>query len=249
MAAAALQALRRTVTVDWRAAAAAQAKALLLRTAREGHARIMREQAARAGVIPEWDAYANSPGNTSLETVRLPGPIVYRYRYRREILLIARELLRSNSPVESGEYRNGHFFLVNGLLTDKLPAQIAETDEVGVTNIVPYARRLEVGKTKSGRAFVLRVEPRIYERVAKRMLVPRYGRVADIEFGYVTLPNAYVVTGGLQRRTPHYAIGVRVQTQKHGDVVYEAGTAKIRKRRHMVGSQVQAPAIFVGQLR
>lgn len=227
MASAALQAIRRRVTIDWRELSQQQAKELLLRTAREGHAKIMREQSLRSGVVPEWSAYANSPGNTNLESVRLPGPIVYTYRYRREIVLVAMKELYAASPVDSGLYRKSHTLFLNGL-----PAAASTPIKPGVdvwlANPVPYARRLEIGKTESGRDFLVSVPNRIYERVAKK-LQTRYRNAASIRFGYITVPNAYIIKG---RLAPSYAIG----------------GGKRRKRRQQTGKPVRAPAIFIEAL-
>lgn len=224
MASAALQAIRRRVTVDWRALSQQQAKELLIRTAREGHARIMREQSLRSGVIPEWDAYANSPGNTNLESVRLPGPIVYRYRYLREVVLVAIRELEAASPIDSGRYKRSHKLWINGHEAP-LNAVIKAGDEVWIANDVPYARRLEVGKTQSGRDFLVSVPNRIYERVAKK-LMSRYRNAAGITNGYVTLPGAWEIKGRLP-------------------ATYPIGGGKHRKRRQRIGERVRAPAIFI----
>lgn len=227
----ALAALRRIVTVDWRDLSQAQAKDLLIRTAQAGHERIMREQAMRAGFIPEWEAYANSPGNTNLQSVRLPGPIVYKYRYLRELVVTAIRELQAISPVDSGRYRNSHTLYINGQPQALGYANIKSGDEVWITNPVPYARRLEVGKTQTGRDFLISVPNRIYERMAKQILPRRFRNTAAFEFGYVTLPGAWKIKG---RLPPTYPIGVN-------------GT-KHRKRRQNIGEPVRAPAIFIKAL-
>ncbi len=225
MPSAALRAIRQHITVDWKQRSEAEGKALLLRVARLGHDRIMRDQAQRAGVIPEWEAYANTPGNTNLDSVVLPGPIVYRYRYLREILIAAIKELERRSPVESGRYKNSHTVWVNGLPVP-LDTPIKAGDEVWIANPVPYARRLEVGKRQDGRDFLLSVPNRIYERTAKQFLIPRYRNTAAISVIYVTLPGAWVIRGGLP---PTYPIG----------------GGRVRKRRQRVGEKVQAPAILI----
>lgn len=222
---AALEATRRRILVEWPQQIQTDAKALLLRVASEGHARIMREAAQRSEVIPEWDAYANTPGNTNLASVRLPGPIVYRYRYLRETILTAIKMLEEASPTAgSGKYKNSHTVWINGIQAS--PSTIIKsTDEVFIANSVPYARRLEVGKTKSGRDFLISVPNRIYERTAKR-LKTRYRNVADISMGYVTLPGAYVIKGRLPSS-------------------YGLPSGKRRKRVQKAGEAVRAPAIFI----
>lgn len=223
----ALQALRRTITVTWPAQANVEAKALLLRVAREGHARIMAEQVARGGIVPEWDAYADTHGNANLESVKIPnGRLVYRYRYTREVLTVALAELRKASPVVSGLYRDSHTLFINGIAMTGAPPALKAGDEIFIANPVPYARRLEVGLTESGRAFVVQVPPRIYERVLKQILIPRYRNVAKLSLDYVTIPDAYIIKG---RLPSHYIAkgGIR------------------RRRRQPVGQPVRSPAIVI----
>lgn len=229
MVSAALQSFRRTVTVAWPLDAKEKAQKTLVRVARAGHAAIMAEQTARAGFAPEFEAYANNPGNTNLDSVVLPGPIVYRYRYVREILTVALDELRKASPVVSGLYRDSHTLFINGIPVAGTAPSIKAGDEVFIANPVPYARRLEVGKTESGRSFVLQVAPNIYERVMKRVLIPRYRNVAKLSLTYVTIPDAYIIKG----RLPSHYIA--------------KGGAR-RKRRQPVGQPVRSPAIVISLL-
>ena len=229
MASQALQAFRRTVTVAWPKHADEEARKLLVSTARAGHAKIMAEQISRAGIAPDFDAYANTPGNTNIETVKVPGGmIVYRYRYAREILTVALEELRKASPVISGLYRDSHTLFINGVAVTNpgTSASLKAGDEIFIANPVPYARRLEVGLTESGRAFVIQTQPRIYERTLKNILIPRYRNVAKLSLDYVTIPDAYIIKG---RLPSHYIAkgGVR------------------RRRRQQVGQPVRAPAIVI----
>ncbi|MFN4283515.1 MAG: hypothetical protein ACK4NA_12835 [Alphaproteobacteria bacterium] len=234
-----LAAFRQTITVAWPKTAAAEAKAHLLRVARAGDAEIRRAAAARAGYPPDVTAFANRPGNPNLDAVTLPGPIVYLYDYRREIVDVALGALLKASPVESGRYAMSHMLFVNDQPVEALPSRLDESDEIMIANPLPYARRLEIGKTKSGRDFVLRVPNRIYERVAKSVLIPRYRNLADIVFTYVTLPDAYVVKGKLPAR---YGIN---ETRRSRSTLGEAGTGKSRKRNQKPGEPIRAPAIFI----
>jgi hypothetical protein len=96
-------------------------------------------------------------------------------------------------------------------------------------NMVPYARRIEIGKTKSGRSFALQVENRIYERTAKDAKA-KFGKAADIQFGYRESVGAYSLK---QDQVSRYFIGGRI---------YHAPT--IRKDRAK-GTAVSTPAIIV----
>lgn len=231
MANASLQSFRRTVTVNWPKHQDDQAKELLLKTAMAGHEKTMREQTARAGYAPDFDAYANHPGNTDLRSVVLPGPIVFKYRYVREVVSEILKALRAASPITNGDYVRGHTIFVNGVAVPQLPARLKHGDEVMISNPVPYARRIEIGKTESGRAFVMQVPNRIYARVAQRMAT-RYRNSAHIEFDYVNLSDAYIGKGKLRGR---YAYTDR------------KGIKRSRARSPRKGA-VQSPAIIIGTL-
>jgi hypothetical protein len=182
---ASLQSFRRVVTIEWPKHAQDGGKELLLRVARQGHAQIMNEAVARVGSQPVWEAYANRPGNANLDTVVLPGPIVYLYHYTTEVVEQAMLLLQRMSPVRSGLYAKSHTIWANGHRIDQAPKRLVE--EIIISNPVPYARKIEVGKTRSGRPFVIQVPNHIYERAAK-VLQARYRNVAKIEFNYVRIP-------------------------------------------------------------
>lgn len=224
MASARLQAFRRTVTVEWPKQQEDGARKHLVATARSGHAKIMRESLVRAGGQPDFEAFANRPGNTNLDSVVLPGPIVYRYRYLREAVVFALAALRKASPVVSGAYRNSHRVFIDGIPVDGVPAQINPGSTIMISNLVPYARRLEVGKTQSGRAFVIQVPPHIYERVTAQVRA-RFGNVGKVTMGYANIPNAHVIKG----RLPGW---------------YIASNGRPRRRRQSTGQPVPAPAMF-----
>lgn len=230
MASAASQAIRRTVTAVWPKHQEAGAKAHLLRVARDGHAGIMRRQGN-----PAFEAYANRPGNTNLESVVLPGPIVYTYSTIRSVVEAALDALERASPVDSGDYARSHTVFVNGVAVDVLPASIKPSDEVMIVNPMPYARRLEIGKTESGRDFLISVPNRIYERVAKNVLIPRYRNSAKITFTYVTVPEAY-------RYKRDNAARSWLANKKRWYV-------RPKQRQDRVkGAVVQSPAILISQL-
>jgi hypothetical protein len=226
----ALQAFRRTVTVDWKKGMEADAKALLIRTARQGHAEIMRRQGN-----PAFEVYANRPGNTNIESVVLPGPIVYKYSNIKSIVEVALDELRKASPVVSGDYVRSHMLFVNGVAVNVLPETVKPSDEIMIANPVPYARKIEIGKTKTGRDFVVQVPNRIYERVAKSALIPRYRNVAAITFGYVTLPDAYRYKKDNAARSWLAAKGRWYVSPK-------------QRKDRVKGAVVQSPAIFISQI-
>lgn len=181
------QLIRRIVTIDWPNQIEADGKALLIRTARNGHQQIIADAAAK-GLQPSWEAYANTPGNSNLETVRLPGPIVYNYRYLSDLILFALTELQRQSPIDSGTYKRSHTVYVNDQPVGvTIPSSIKAGDKIYIANPVPYARRLEIGRAQHGaRPFLISVPNRIYERVAEMTKAEGKGR-AKIRMGYVDL--------------------------------------------------------------
>jgi hypothetical protein len=228
MAAAALQSFRRTVEIAWPKHREVEGRKVLVQVARQGHAKIMMDYRAM-GAEPNWEAYANTPGQTNLDAVILPGPIVYRYRLLSDITEVALTALQKASPVRSGLYAKSHTIFINGQQVGRAPRILKRGDQIMISNPVPYARRLEIGKTTSGRDFLISVPNRIYETVAKRVLIPKYRNMAKITFGYANIPPAWVIKGKLPS---HYIA---------------KGGAR-RMRRQSVGSTVNAPAIFIEPL-
>jgi len=181
-----IQLIRRTVTIDWPKKVETDGKALLIDTAHNGHKQILADDAAK-GLYPTWEAYANHPGNSNLESVVLPGPIVYNYRYLVDLIEFALDELRRQSPVSSGNYKRSHTVYVNDQpVGDTIPKTISASDQIYIANPVPYARRLEVGKRRNGAPFVIQVPNHIYERVAQMVEAEGKGR-AKIRMGYVDL--------------------------------------------------------------
>jgi len=189
-----LEAFKKIVTVDWPAHQEREARAHLLRVANDGHQKVMNDAQMRSGVKPDFDAYANTPGNANLQSVKLPGPIVFRYRYIREVLLEALKQLQAASPVGTGAYQRSHQIFINGALVPGVPASVKASDEFMIANTRPYSRKIELGKTKSGRNFVISVPNRVYERAFRRLRA-KFGQLVKIEYAFVSLPGGYSLKG------------------------------------------------------
>ena len=183
---------------------------------RDLHARVLQDQRSRAGVAPGFRHVVDGKVGAGFESVKPGGRIVTVYDYRREIALFALAALRSSSPASSGRYRGAHFFMINGREARELPETIEDGATITISNSAPYARRLEVGKKKDGSAFVVQVPPRIYERVAKQVVGPRYRKVAKIAFTYVDLAGAYRLKGN-QKKRRRTAKGWQVQQSQSAD--------------------------------
>lgn len=135
------------------------------------------------GRVPPHQTFVDGRPNAPLESVNPErGVIAFEFDLVFDVLRWIGDALIERSPVVSGEYRRGHTLFADGAeipIGDELPI----ADEYSFTNTVPYARKIEIGKTKSGRAFVIQVEPRIYERTAREAR-SRFGNVAKIEYTF-----------------------------------------------------------------
>lgn len=221
-------AFKNTITVSFLDKCQVAAKRKLIEVAKATNETILKEQVARSGIKPDVEVYVNRPGNTNLESVVLPGPIVYNYRYRRELVVKALLALVKLSPVDSGDYRDSHTLFVNGSAALGPIPDLKPTDELLIANTVPYARRIEIGRTRSGRPFVRQVPNRIYETAA-RQLQADYKNLARVRFTFVGLPGGYQAKGKLA--------GTYGTPDKRG-IVHQ-------RKRHAVTGALRYPALVI----
>lgn len=125
-----------------------------------------------------------------------------------DIVLAALEELRAGSPVAGGVYRDAHTLYIDGEPQSDIPQVVAPGAKVMVANPLPYALRIEIGKTESGRDFVLQVPPRLYHRVGES-LAGRFGEFAKITVGEIELPESATTSGwfGSRRVSTRHRIG------------------------------------------
>jgi len=93
------------------------------------------------------------------------------------------QTLKDHSPIRSGRYRDSHKLMADG--NDVTPGgAIPQATQYVFVNEQPYSHKIEIGRTESGRDFVIQVPNRIYERVAKEAAA-RFEAVADISFAEI----------------------------------------------------------------
>jgi hypothetical protein len=194
-----LTAFAETLQVDVRGMQDQAARQLLTRTAEDVQARIVAQGTARGGVAPTAAQVVDGRRGAPLESVRADGRILLEFGYVREIALAVLEALRQARPRDQGDWANGLVILSDGVEVEA--AQIPHMARaVKVVATVPYARRLEIGKTRRGDPFVLDDgDYQLVERTAKRMR-RIYRAVADVDFTYVDLRDAYQVRNASARR-------------------------------------------------
>jgi hypothetical protein len=166
----------------------------------------------------------------SVEKVKLDGgQIVAEWELIGDVLFWIGQTLRERSPIVSGDFRDGWTLLADGQIVEVGGQIPAGTTSFTFVNVEPYARKIEVGKTESGRDFVIQVPNRIAERTAKDAAA-KFGNIARIRSVWISLDSAY--------------------TLKHDQAArsFSGGRMRISKRQRLdrvAGSAVTYPAITV----
>lgn len=133
----------------------------------------------------------NGRRGAPIEAVKVPGGNIlvdFNVDLRVEVARWILETLRRTSPVLSGRYREAHALYLDGVETRVVPDMISAGAEIMISNPLPYHRRLEIGRTESGRPFVVQTEDRLYERTV-RYVKARFG-------GAVTIAYTFRAVGG-----------------------------------------------------
>jgi hypothetical protein len=134
------------------------------------------------GSAPPKTVTVDGKQGAALESVNPDrGVIIAEWRLVGEVLTWIMETLKQRSPVISGKYRDSHTLFADGSETNAANPPLAQ--EYTFLNPVPYSRKIEVGKTRAGRDFVIQVPNRIYERTADDAKA-RFGNIAKIRFTY-----------------------------------------------------------------
>lgn len=136
------------------------------------------------GRVPPKAITVDGRAGGSLDQVRaVGGSIIVEWELMTDVLVWIGNALKDRSPVVSGTYRDSHTLFADGTeieVGSEIPGNVSEL--VFLSPLL-YARKIEVGKTESGRDFVIQVPNRIYERTA-RDANSRFGNIARISMTY-----------------------------------------------------------------
>lgn len=190
--------------------------------ARAGIAEADQINARILGRVPPRTITVDGRKNAALESVDpAHGTVITEYELVNDVLIWIGKTLVERSPRISGDYARGHTLFVDG---NEVPlgGQIPHGEEYAFTNQVPYSRKIEIGKTKSGRAFVMQVPNRIYERTAKDAKA-RFGNIAEIFFTYRGIVGGYQINALKEAATP------LVRDKKTGRFVKRGGVREHNK--------------------
>lgn len=134
------------------------------------------------GAVPPKTITVDGRQGVALESVNPDrGIIIAEWSLTNDVLEWIMTTLRERSPVISGAYRDGHTLYADNLECDPVKPPLAA--EYIILNPLPYSRKIEIGKTRAGRDFVIQVPNRIYERTADDA-AKRFGNLAKIRFTY-----------------------------------------------------------------
>jgi hypothetical protein len=136
------------------------------------------------GRVPPKTITVDGRKSAPLDSVRPNnGSIITEWELIGDVLVWIGDTLRERSPVISGEYRDAHTLYADGTEVEIGGDVPANVSELVFLNPLPYARKIEIGKTQSGRDFVIQVPNRIYERTANDAR-KRFGNLATIKMSY-----------------------------------------------------------------
>jgi hypothetical protein len=175
------------------------------------------EQSARSGGIAPQVGFIAVDGKrgSPIREIRLGGSVFIDWSYTQEAAIKTIEYLRTAGPKESGDWRKSVACMVNGHEVD--PHTIAhDISEVLIVIGVPYARRLEVGKTNAGRSFSIQVESHFVEHVAMEMN-RKCRDLATFKFQYVDLSDAHQLTEKWQQKRKMTAKGMKFTNSKQAN--------------------------------
>jgi hypothetical protein len=176
-------------------AALAVAGGVLVKTALQRHAQVMRTLPVPDDFVRIVDGVAGALERQA----KTDGKIEYHYSRIKLVLEYALEVLRALSPVRSGRYRGRHAVYVGGARLDTLSGWKSRLGaSVLITNDAPYARKIEVG------AMSMRVPgtDHVYAQ-AEPIIARRFGELADVAFIYSD------ILGGRPERAPALRISER----------------------------------------
>lgn len=183
--AASLRGMVNTLTVDATGLTRTAAKEAMVSTAIAARDRVL-------GGTPKPSGYrqiVDSVEGAQLTEVKPDGVIVFAWQYLGEIVLELYDWMVRYAPRESGRYQELITVFADRMRVspDAIPP---DTKRVNILSTADYARRLEVGRRRSGTSFVLQVPSHNVEALANRAS-RRFSDLARITFEYYDLDNPY----------------------------------------------------------
>lgn len=161
---------------------------LLIETAQQARAEAERINRSVLGYTPAHQTVVDGRQGAAETSVRPGGTIIYLFEVGAVSLMTAvdeaAKMIVDLSPFDRGAFRDSNMIMVNGVRVawsvEGLPDYLKPEDQVTLTNLQPYARRIERGWSKQA--------PNGVYEVVYSAIKARYGRVLNISFGWDAYP-------------------------------------------------------------
>lgn len=131
-------------------------------------------EAALGHPVP-YDTFVDGTPSSDLDRVTPDGTIVAEFSLGTDLVQWIYDQLVANSPKRSGRYRASHLIYADGAEV-ATPDDTVGADEIVITAVVPYARKIERGLSKQA-------PDGVYQGVAAAA-AKRFGNLAKIKFTY-----------------------------------------------------------------
>lgn len=151
-----------------------ETRRVIIATAHREHGTVLKTDPRPA----RWQQFVDGIEGGRFEAVKGNGVIIIDYDRLDVVVQFAMETLFDKSPVLSGAYRNSHTIFVDGVAVTNLKDRFAG-GEVVISNTVPYARKIELGRMTMRAAG----SDHVYAQ-AEQIVRRRFGNVADVRFTY-----------------------------------------------------------------
>jgi hypothetical protein len=178
-----------------------QRKVMAAEFAREEIARAEAINKVATGGEVKYTVSVDGRVGAPLESVNTDGgSIVVEFNLGADVLRWIADVLKARSPSRTGRYIGAQIMLADGRETSPY-GRVPPADVYTFVDTAPYAAKIEIGKTKSGRSFVIQASNgRVYERTATEARA-QFREIAEIKFGWTTLAQSYTFqTHGRRRR-------------------------------------------------
>lgn len=190
-------------------------------------ARAVLDQAlAERPIRPSVEQVVDGKPGAALESVRVPGVILFRLGVLEEVTAFALKTAFDLSPKRSGRYRLSWVaMMADGKVYEGGP--LGPDEILFVVNPQPYARKIQ---TRGAR--IARVAPGIADRIANAVRAA-FGEAIAAEIKFINLADGYALRRGLAAPSVNQAV------RRTGPSTY--------RRPQKVGSRVTYPAVMLRQ--
>jgi hypothetical protein len=194
-----------------------------------------------------YETFVNGRAGAQEETVTAPGPIVYRFSWWEEVIPAALEALIKRSPVRSGKYASSFVVISRGRVVMGRKQGFSRSmlsggglistfgnlgagDEVIITNVQPYTRKIQLGSME------MSVPPRLFDKARSELIRLYGGRSGPFRFEikFLVLPTGIdpLVPYRLRGRAP-----LRRAAQNRRSSAFRAGREFLAARRDTAAGQ------------